>query len=554
MASQRRMRGQRGVSLFVGIASLLVIIPMLGLMIDVAVLYNVKGRLQAAVDGASLAAARALVLGTTTSAQATSAKQNAVNWFYANFPAGNWASTGTVMDQTTVTVADDATNPHLRNVTVTASTNAPTYFMKWLNFGAVTVSASGNASRRDVVMMMVLDRSYSMQLASACGDLITAAKVFTGQFAAGRDRIGMVSFATDVVVHSQPTTNFQTTLGYSNSSGSGTGAIDTITCNGNTNTAQALSIAYNELWKMNMPGAMNVIMLETDGLPNTLTVNFWDSVHTVAGISSSSGCTDTANKTKSASGFGSAAVLPNWSNRVPLCGLGGGTCGSNNSYLPGNPTQTPAGIVGAVGTTDPGDPGTPPNYFLVMQQPYNGNSQGGFNFINASGSCAFNSNNTPTTAPSDLAWLPTTDVYGNQLNPSNAFLGVSLSGGYVQNSGWTNMHNAAQNAADNAAYQMRNGFNLPSPNNSTLLQPYIFVLGLGGSPGTPPDYVLMQRIANDPNGDNYNIPAKYSACGLEANCVNYPSQPQGTFIFSINKQQLSQAFLQISSQILRLSK
>jgi hypothetical protein len=64
----------------------------------------------------------------------------------------------------------------------------------------------------------------------------------------------------------------------------------------------------------------------------------------------------------------------------------------------------------------------------------------------------------------------------------------------------------------------------------------------------------MQRIANDPDGDNYNIPAKYNACGLEANCVNYPSQPQGTFIFSTDKQQLSQAFLQISSQILRLSK
>src|ERR1700686_4699362 len=107
MASQRRMRGQRGVSLFIGVASLLLIIPMLGLMIDVGVLYNVRGRLQSAVDGASLAGGRALVLGATTSDQATSAKQNAVNWFYANFPAGNWASTGTVMDQSTVTVADD---------------------------------------------------------------------------------------------------------------------------------------------------------------------------------------------------------------------------------------------------------------------------------------------------------------------------------------------------------------------------------------------------------------------------------------------------------------
>ena len=36
-------------------------------------------------------------------------------------------------------------------------------------------------------------------------------------------------------------------------------------------------MGYNEIYKMNLPGAFNVLFLETDGLPNTLTMNFWDS-------------------------------------------------------------------------------------------------------------------------------------------------------------------------------------------------------------------------------------------------------------------------------------
>ncbi len=80
-----------------------------------------------------------------------------------------------------------------------------------------------------------------------------------------------------------PTTSFQSVLGYTNDQGSGTGLIDNINCQGNTNTSSAISVAYNELWKMNEPGALNVIVLETDGLPNTMTLNFWDSSNSVVG-------------------------------------------------------------------------------------------------------------------------------------------------------------------------------------------------------------------------------------------------------------------------------
>ena len=161
--SSGRLRRDAGVSLLLAVMALaFLIIPLMGLTIDVGILYVVKSRLQSSVDGAALAAARALTLGATTAAQATSAKQNAVNWFYANFPSGNWTTTNTVMSTSTVQVFDDPNNPQVRNVTISASTVAPTYFMKYLGANAVTVSANGNASRRDVVAMLVLDRSGSM--------------------------------------------------------------------------------------------------------------------------------------------------------------------------------------------------------------------------------------------------------------------------------------------------------------------------------------------------------------------------------------------------------
>src|SRR5580700_9277990 len=116
---------ERGITLLLAVVSLLLIIPMTGLAIDVGFLYVVKAKIQAAVDGAALAAARALNLGQTTQAQAASAQANAVNWFYANFPVGYFGTNTTVMGTANVTVFDDPVNPLVRNVTVVATTNVP---------------------------------------------------------------------------------------------------------------------------------------------------------------------------------------------------------------------------------------------------------------------------------------------------------------------------------------------------------------------------------------------------------------------------------------------
>ncbi len=522
--TKRRRPGARsresGISLMIGILSLLFIIPMVGLTIDVGVLYTVKSRLQSAVDGASLAAARSLNIGQSTTAQTDSARQNAVNWFYGNFPNGVWATTNTQMTASSVNVYDDAANPHLRNVSVSATTSAPTYFMKWLGFDAVTVSASGNASRRDVVVMMVLDRSGSM--GSVCGNMITAAKIFTGQFAAGRDMIGLVTFNDGVTVVSAPTANFQTVLGYTNSLGSSTGALDAITCGGGTGTAQAISAGYNELYKVRLSGALNVLMFETDGLPNTLTLNFWDSGAQKALLANSSPCQDVASKTMAGGGFRSASQLPNWTSGV---GLGVGAYQSD----------IPAGIVAGIYSSDP----SLGSYFDLANYYWNANT---YLSSTAARGCGFNSNHRSTA---DFGYWPTTDVWGNQLNPTSAYKPVTMSNGYVANNGWQNFHNAALNAADNAAYNARTNTTIPA---------YFFGIALGGNGGDPPDFTLMQRMTNDPDKDTFSGSNAYQACSATPGCINYTNQPKGQLIYSTNSSVLARAFLSIPSQILRLSK
>ena len=571
MANRKHSGRQRGTALFLGTLSLIFIVPMVGLVIDVGILYSAKSRMQAAVDGAALAAARSLNVGQTTDYQATSAKQNAVNWFYANFPTGNWSTSNTQMDTTDthVHVYDDPTNANLRRVDVTATTTVPTWFMRWFNINSTTLTSVGNASRRDVVMMVVLDRSYSMVQSGSCNNLKSAAKTFVGQFAAGRDRIGLASFAGEVLVQSAPSTSFRTNLGYYvDASHSGNGEIDNIVCDGNTNTSQAISIAYNELWKMNLPGALNILLLETDGLPNSATVNFWDSANpATGGLANASNCTDINNHKMSTAapnkGFQTAAVLPQWSTRVPFCGgAGQAACGTNNSYLSGNPQTTPggtggasysAGIVGVVGSNDPADGAAA---FYVLQKPYTGvmPAGGGFNppYIAAATApgCGFTGSHGSVA---DFAWFPPTDVYGNKLKPASAYKAVTLAGDgiHVANTGWTNWHNGAINAADNAAYNARVGATLPAPNAGTNLSVLIDVIGLGSGI----DHILLQRIANDPNGDNFSGTSAYSACASEAGCVTYGSpQQQGMYVFSTDKSDLQQAFLSISSQILRLSR
>ena len=568
----QRRAGENGITAFLYILALVfIIIPMLGLAIDVGFLYAVRSKMQAAVDGAALAAARALSIGQSLDSQKASAKSNAVTWFNANFPSNYFGVASVSMDTSDshVNVYTDTTNTQLRHVQVTAQAVVNTIFMRWFGKNSVTVGASGNASRRTVVAMLVLDRSGSMCQPNSgscdennstlpCASLVKASKLFTGQFAATSDYIGMLSFADNVYIHSLPTTDFQTKLGYTNSSGTGNGELDTLTCFGKTGTAQAISMAYQAIEQVNLPGALNVIVLETDGMPNSLVLSFWDSTNAVAGLTktgtSASACTDTAGKTAKGGGFNKTSVLPAWAGSMSLI---------SSPFSTYHGTGVPYGsltnyMIGGVFSDDPGD-GTNfyflGNYF-TSSRTYSGGKYGYnvFSYVGSSSAsgCGWGSGKT-TTNPTDFAWFPATDVYGNSLNPSYGYQTVSTDGsGHISlpsgtSQPWSNYHKAVLNATENAAYQART--------NTTIPVTFV-VVGLGGNGAIDP--VLLQRIANDPSGDMFNSPAAYDDCSSESDCKTWTTgsdgtNPQGVFVYSSGASNLGPAFLRVSSQVLRLS-
>jgi Flp pilus assembly protein TadG len=566
-----RRTGERGVAtlLWLGFLSLVfIILPMIGLAIDVGFVYSVRAKMQAAVDGSALAAARALNIGQTLASQEAAAQSNAVTWFNANFPSNFYGIASVTMSTSNVTVQVDPNNAQLLDVTVSATAQVNTFFMRWFGQNTVTVGATGNASRRTVVAMMVLDRSGSMcspdtapcdktKTTLPCYAMINAAKQFTGSFAEGSDYIGLVSFSDNSYIHTTPVQDFQSVLGYSNSSGSSTGNIDNISCTGGTGTAEAFSVAYQALEQMNLPGALNIIVLETDGLPNTLTMSFYDSTNKVVGLTTTgakaSTCQDLAGKTYKNGGFNTAAVIPAWAGGRSLVS-------SPFSTFTGPPappySSIPNYMVGAVASSDPnsGDD------FWLMLDYFTTTTANNFNstlYVNSGGvsNCEFG-NGQETTTPYDIAWFPAADVFGNSTNPSYGYQTVTTDAkGHITQNGWSNFHNAVLNATDNAAYQARTNANIPVT---------VFTIGLGGnSVNGPPDPVLLQRMANDPNGDEFNSPAEYQPCAQETDCATWTptkqtngtiTNPNGTFVYSPNSANLGAAFLRISSQVLRLSK
>jgi hypothetical protein len=411
------------------------------------------------------------------------------------------------------------------------------------------------------VAMLVLDRSGSMCIASgppctssdsSCGGLISAAKLFTGQFTAGRDRIGAVSFADNAYLHSVPTTSFRTALGFSTSVGAtgantGAGELDTIACGGGTNTASAIAIAYNELYKAAEPGALNVIVFETDGHPNTVTVNFADintitSTVTGVALAGGSGCTDQNLKTKAGGGFLTVASIPYWQGSAVAPSYTLTTLASGQAATPYySETQpgpafftsnVPAGMVGALGGTDP-----PSNTAFLMFKSWttvktNTYSETANQYLTAAtaNGCAFAGSHNSLA---DLSWIPTTDVYGNNLNTSyNPPATLNLNGGIrISPVDMTQIRDAAFNAVDDAAHRFRTNANIPVT---------FYSVGFNTA-----DTVLMQRVANDPGW--------IGNPSCTAQCQYDHTQPTGKYVYAGTTAALAGAFQSLASQILRLA-
>jgi Flp pilus assembly protein TadG len=267
---------ERGIAVMLTALLLVFTIPVVGLAIDAGLLYLVRSKLSSACDAAALATARNLNLGMTLPAQMANAQARGVAFFNANFPTGYLGTSGI----TPTVLIDDSSATSIR-VTVSATGDASLYFMRILGPSVSVASASGQASRRSVNIIMLLDRSASMN-GAPCTAMKNASTTFVDLFVNGRDRLGMVSFGTTVSRDYAPTLNFK------NPAAPLSAAINSIACTQATNISDGYSEAYQMLEAINEPLAANIILLFTDGAPNVYTADF--PVKLLADVRLSSAC------------------------------------------------------------------------------------------------------------------------------------------------------------------------------------------------------------------------------------------------------------------------
>ncbi len=483
-----RNQRSRGVAIVLTTLTLTVTLPLVGLGFDVTTLYLIKSKLGAAADSAALAGARALAQGSTEAAQEASAQSTAQTFFAGNFPTSYWHSSGA---SATVSVNSTST-PNYRTVIVNATVRAPLYFLRIFNQQYSTINVVSQAGRRDVLLMLVLDRSSSMNGTvagtgqTACQIMKADAAAFVNYFAPGRDQLGLVVFGSAVYVYPS-TTSFTTPDASGNTIQS---LIGQISCGANTSSAEAISLAYAELQRVSNPTRMNVIMFMTDGRPNGITADYSSLV--------TDGCTP--------AGQPFVGVIAQWA---------GGAVSSGST----------AGVM---------------NYSTTsLTRPNEG-------AISAGSDCKFYGSNNLPNVRKDIQNLPTQDYYGNlttgpysQVNsgtwpfttPFNPVGAVSIPQQIVI---------ASSNAVDNAATQVR---------TNTTLNPSIYTIALDGDGPVDdmPDTLLLRKIANDPSlaGD--------TGAGLTF-YQEQINQPHGYFAEAPDASQLAYAFDTIARQItIRLS-
>jgi hypothetical protein len=456
--------GERGmVMIMTALIMFFLLIPIVGLAIDSGVAFAVRVRLQTAVDGAALAAARSLSRGIALSAQRASAENTATRVYNANM-AGAWSP----LNNQTMTITWPTPPPKTTIVRVAGGVDAPTYFMRILGFNSVRIEATGEASRRDVNIMMVLDRSGSIQDAGACDDLQAASKNFVDQFVDGRDRIGLITYGTTYRVDFQPAFDFRS---------AGTNIptiIDQIRCRGNTNSGSAYWQGYQRLAALNEPNTLNVILFFTDGLPNTVHLN-----------------------------------------QIPIRRTGSpvSTCaGSLGNFMEGVITNTnpPDGVWQWI---EPSIPARNPDKVWIPSSQRTG--------------CTFDNNSSGNNLNADFWGLAPTnnevDAYGTALT---GYRSVSRTNGYIRINHQATLTAVGQNVLDNAARRVR------TLSAASGLDVYTYSIGLGAGI----DATLLKRVANTQDSPTYDS-----------------TKPQGSFVYAANETQLAQAFMQLASEILRIS-
>lgn len=485
-----------------------VIVPMAGLAIDGTVLALARGKLSAAVDGGAIAAARTLSAGMSFEAQRQSATRIADQFVRANFPPGYWGSRPVVYDEPIAVREGTGSGASLRRRTVTikASVEVPLIFMRIFGRESATVRAQGQAARRDVRMVLVLDRSSSMS--GVIGDLKNAAAEFVNKFAEGRDQVGLVVFGGSAIVAFPPRDPNNPGAGpgpasnFKSATPSVASLIGNIAWGSNTGTAEALTLAYRELKKNPLDGALNLIVLFTDGLPNGISAYFNEPGKTVM-TAAGGKCT---YKTAGAANTRMIGFISQQSGFADQNG-------------------TVSGLYQIMNLTQDGDHPTITDWMKSAQESVIGEP--------ASKNCKYQPYANRNSMSQEVGRIPSVDLYGNRTD-GNA---------YLQSDHYKKTFKALDLTKPNNPYQIGlASWNATEAAGRAIradgtLSPVIYCIGYDGG-SEKPDELLMKRLAN---------------VDAMENTTYDPSKPAGLYVKAPTPAQLSAAFGKVASEILRLT-
>lgn len=259
MTRQRRdFFDERGVALIYMAVTLTTLLVSTGLAVDTGRAYVVKAQLSKAVDGAALGAARMLNSGNP--------RAEATRIFNANFPLG-YLGTADDADPTAAAGFFDLKTikaSGVNVVTVTASAKLPTTFMRLANFNDLTVTSSGQATRRMVDLSLVLDVSSSIGWRwPAVRD---ASRTFINAFDAANDRISLVTYGNGAkVIDAMPAAHGFNKVGVM-------ADVPNALPGGSTNMVEGLYRGWDELRAVanGQQSGLRVIVLFTDGASNSV--------------------------------------------------------------------------------------------------------------------------------------------------------------------------------------------------------------------------------------------------------------------------------------------
>jgi Flp pilus assembly protein TadG len=589
-------RRQRGVAMIMySLLILTLILPIMGIAVDLTMLYTVQARLSAAVDGAALGAGR--LLGTSTGSSAGSTQLMAGEFLIANFPTSYWGVPA-------LSVTTDASNttpnsyyvlmtnpgPGAYQIDVKANARVPLIFARIFNVANATVTSTATATRRSTRIIYVVDRSGS--LSAAWNSIRDTAIYYAAQASPGVDEMGLVVFGYTAVPaypnYSKPypgyvintATGLPAGVNVPSTGGPDTSFVNLLTdpartgktgCTdmlcmlyqtvngGSTAMSEALDVAYLELQKAHLrdliaDGAdsrMNGIVFFSDGVPNQVAVY----------VNQTGGNPGNWLRLK-CSGGQTATCSQCPYNPATKWGVGGDYRYIGGIGPPSTPSDTTLAGAYQLSTMDSAS--------TVNWVKHTGGTSAktssmwdstNCTYMNATGSktVTISGHNVTFTPFYDLYRIPTTDFYGTPTDPYNSLdPGYKYSNQIPLSKGNYNPTRqtpslavsdpyqwgvAAWNVTDNIGYRMRIDYNQPArgdgsdPNDSNHHM-RIQINTIGYVPSGGCDEPLLRRLANDPTSTSF---------------VNDGTQQVGKYYRATDVAGVASAMNAIMSSLLRLS-